>query len=166
MTMTALIQKPRHAVFGQPTNFVLTVSNSGASPVNVNSISVTVTNPDGKLATACTVGPVVTPTGTGLAAVGGYQFNVQVPASGSYVFPFDCQFFGSGIAGSPAEPQPTFVVSANILDSTGTTFSPPQLSVNLNRPVFGTPPGAPPNQVPSNFGAVDFSTPKNSGLLL
>lgn len=166
MTMTAVIRKPQHAVFGQPTNFTLTVSNSGASPVNVNSISISVTNPDGTLATACTVGPVVTPTGTGLAAVGGYQFNVQVPNAGSYTFPFDAQFFGSGIAGSPALPQPTFVVSANILDSTGTTFSPPQLSVNLNRPVFGRAPGAPPNQLPSVYGAVNFSTPANSGLLL
>lgn len=166
MTMTALLRKPNHAVFGQPTNFTLTVSNSGGSPVNVNSISISVTNPDGTLATACTVGPVVAPVGTGLAAIGGYQFNVQIPNAGSYVFPFDCQFFGTAVTGSPATPQPTFLVSANILDSTGTTFSPPQLSVNLNRPVFGLPPGAPPNQVPSVYGGLDFSTPKNSGLLL
>jgi hypothetical protein len=166
MAMSATLSRTSSAINGQPTNFVLAVSNSGGSPVNVESIQPIVTTSDGRPTTACAISGPYAPVGFGQAQVNGSQFNVQVPAAGTVNFLFQVTFFGPQVAGMPATPNPVYLVNANISASDDTLFSPGSpLLIALANPTWGRP-GAPPPSPPVAPGGLDFSTPINSGLLL
>jgi hypothetical protein len=145
---------------------MLAVINPTGAAINVTSINPTVRTPSGVAASANIVGPFASTT-TSVPQVGGSQFNVQVPANSTVNFPFQISFFGTALAGSgPATPTPVFSVGCDCYGSDAATFSAPPLTVSLNRPNFGPPPGVPPNKAPVVPGGLDFSTPANSGLIL
>lgn len=165
MAMTSVLTQTNMATFGNPTNFLLAVSNSAVSAVNVYSISPTVKTPAGQPIVACAISGPVAPPGVGAAQVGGSQFNVQVGASSTVYFNFQVTFYGPAVAGATACPQGVFQVSADILASDGTMFTPPPIQVELNQPVWGLPPGIPPNAT-AVVSSLNFATPANSALTL
>ncbi len=156
------------ARYGAPVDFMLAVGNTGGSAINVTSIQPTVSNSDGTIASAVSIaGPWASP-GASTAQVYGSQFNVQVGAGSTVYFPFSLQFHMPAVGGGVAQPIPNFLVSATVTSTDGTTITvtqSAQLNVNVTMPVFGLPPGSPPNPAPSVYGQLDFAAPKNSGLL-
>lgn len=167
MAMTATLAQATNALMGAPTTFVLVVSNSGASQVNVNSIQPIITNPGGQPLPSlpCNVGAIVAPgSQPSVAQVGGSQFNVPVASAGSTTFTFQLQFFGQAINGTPSAAAQSFLVGATVQSSDGSVFGPVPFTVNLNSPIFGQP-GSPPNLVPI-AGQLIFDAPVASPLAL
>lgn len=165
MTITCTLQQPLNAIAGNDTNFVLTVSNSAGTPVNVLGINPYVKSPSGLPSTACAIGFPAAPPGFSAAILGATQYNVPVPANGSTAFGFSIQFYGPLVTGTPTAPLSQFVVGCIVNSSDGSVALSPPLSVDLNSPVFGLPPGSPPNAFPL-VSSLNFSAPANSGLLL
>lgn len=164
MAMTATLSQRLPAIFGQDTDFVLTVSNSGASAVNVTSIQPIVTTAAGGPAPGCNIsGPYAAP-GVATAQVFGSQFNVQVGASASVAFVFSVQFFGPAIGGVPSTPLSQFTVGATCAASDASVFGPVPLNLVLNRPNFGAG-SSPPNPAVSP-GQLNYSGAVNSALAL
>ena len=165
MAVSALLVQPLPALTGRPTTFVLTVSNSGGSNVNVVSAQPTVTTPQGLPSMAYNLSQPISTVGQGLAQVGGSQFNVVVPAGGSVSFTFSVCFFGPLVNGGPTQPASVFMVGANVMTSDGSVFTPPVLQVDLNAPQFGQPAASPPNAA-AVVSSLNFSTPANAALAL
>lgn len=164
MTMTATLQQTQTAQMGMPTPFVLTVLNSSGAPVNVNSIQPFVTTLNGSPATcARAAGPWPT-VGTGIATVGGSQWNVQVPANGSVAFSFLVAFFGPAITGALADPVQQYYVTANVQTSDGSVFTPPPVLVAPNQPQLGVINA--PAYTPPLYGQLNFLYPSQSSLAL
>jgi hypothetical protein len=169
MAMTATLVQTETAILSSGgTTFVLTVANSSGSQVNVNSIQPTITTQNGLPlgpSLPCNIGAIVAPgSQPSVAQVGGSQFNVPVPATGSTIFTFNIQFFGPAINGGPTQPSSVFLVAATVQSSDGSVFSSNALIVDLNTPVWGQF-GSPPNLVPVP-GQLIFSTVANGGLAM
>jgi hypothetical protein len=164
MTMTASLVQAQTAQMGMGTPYVLTVSNSSGSPVNVNSILVVITTPSGNTnVSAVTSGPFPT-VGQGIAQVGGSQWNVQVPANGSYNFSFGVIFFGPATSTYLAAPAQQYLVSANVQTSDGAVFTPPPVMTAVNQPQLGVINA--PNYTAPNPGQLVFQYPSQSSLTL
>ncbi len=165
MAMTAVLTQTSPALSGQPCQFILAVSNSGASTVTVQGIQPIVTGTDGVSLPPCNIDGPYAPIGSSTAVVGATQFNVPVLASATVYFPFLVQFFGPLIVGGGrATPNNQFQVTANCIASDGTVFGPPPLNLALSEPVFGAG-GSPPNPA-FVVGQLNFAFRANSGLAL
>jgi hypothetical protein len=167
MAMTATLVQTKQANMGSPCSFVLTVLNSDAgSAVNIYGMGIRVTA-GGLPATSCNIGEIQVAPGLSTPnSAGSNQYNIVVAPSGSVAFPFSVAFFGPAVAGNNTNPQSVFNVFADIVTSDGATFTPPPLSVPLNMPTYGQPPGAPPNRTPPTTGALQFYAPQNSAFAL
>lgn len=161
MALTAALTQVNQANFGNPTTFTLAVSNSGTDAVNVTGIAPWARARRGPHAPVNIMTPQVFP-GVSVPQVGGSQFNVQVPGSGTVYFSFGACFYGPGIKGGPTQPQDVFMVGCDLNASDGTSFSAGSLMVALNSPSFG--PGSQPPNPTVLTGQLNYSSPANSGL--
>lgn len=151
-----VLSQPAAAIYGQPTTFILTITNtSGSTAYTVQSVAVWATNTQGKPTASARLGaPRFPPNST-----------TDVAASGTMYLPISAQFFGFAVAGASSEAPENFLVTAQVTYSDGSTISCSPLAVNLQDPIFGLMPGAPPN--PSvTVSSLQFLNPANSGLHL
>ena len=155
MTMTALLIQSQTGLPGRPTTFVVKVSNSAGSQVNVLTVKPTV--PAGF---PVNIGPVSATPNLSSANTGPYQFNVPVGAASFTYFHFQASFYGQLIAGAPALPQPAFPLTVRCFSDDGSSFEAPGLVVTLSNPVSGVV-GLPPDAA-AEIASYKFANPGNS----
>lgn len=148
MALFVTVSQAAAAMFGQPTNFIITATNTAADAIAVSSVSVAVVGGDGKPTTAVNVSPPTFPPGASNSITG---------SSGTLVMPFSAAFFGSGVAGQASTPNNRFFLTATVTAGTLTTTS-ETIFVALASPVWG----APPNPTVT-IQSLQFTSPYNSG---
>lgn len=161
MATYAAIFQQAPALMGTPTNFTVTIYNTGGSQVNILSIQPLCQTPGGGLATSVNIGEIAVPPQLGLAQVGGSQFNVPVTGGTNVSFGFQASFFGPNVAGVPAGPSNQYSMSAIVSMSDGTSFQTPALTLAINTPSNASPPNP-----SSTVGALQFFNPLNSAFPL
>lgn len=168
MAMSASIVQPLPAVMGQPTTFVVTVSNSGASQVSVYSIQPIAQTPSGVAMAAANIGPIFVTPQLGAAQVGSYQLNVPIAGGASQAFTFQVSFFGpfNSFGGNSTTPNMAYQVVCNILTSDNAVFTTPPLNVPLNTPTLGVVGSSLQSSVVPTTGSLQFFGNLNSNLAL
>lgn len=153
MALIVSISQAQPAMFGQATDFVLSVQNTGASAATVAGMDLTVTNSSGQPQSSCNVVP---PT----IAIGESS---TIDASATLYFPFSASFYGQSVTGQPAPSVPRYLLTGSVLFSDDTVSASVPLPVTLTSPVYGsnTSAGAPPNPT-ADIPAMQFHNPANS----
>lgn len=145
------------ALMGTDTSFVLNITNTGGTTINLLSAAPVASPPSAANVGGFTVSPQL---GAAQTVIGASQFNVPILAGATLSLPFAVAFFGPYVGGTAATPSMQFSVGANASFSDGTTASAPPLTVSLNIPTNASPPDP-----ASAVGALQFYNPLNSNLL-
>lgn len=163
MAMTATVAPAGPAIVNQPVTVVVTISNSGASAVNVSSIQPHLL-PGGH---SSIVSSVFVPPNQAVVTTTGMQQSIQVGASGTAYVTFQViapiAVVGTG---RPQQGGPNYQVSVDCALDDGTVFAAPFVPIPFAGVKFGAPnlnPNAPSGSI---GGELQFNSGQNSALAL
>lgn len=161
MAMSATLQMVGNPIVGQPSTFVLTVSNSGGATVNVIGINPRATQVGAPL----NFSPVFAAPGfSGVNPGTNNEFIVPVLASGSATFTFSVVCMGQQAStGLPAQPSNQFYITADVNSDDGSQFAPASMPYFPANAQFGV--GGSANNV-SKVGQLQFNQGANTVLAL
>lgn len=145
MAVNVALSMVGYARLGSPTQFTVTLSNTGGSDVDVSAGALTVTTASGLPSAACNIPPLVFPPNR----------SATVTASGTLLVPMTAIFFGASSSGAGPAASDQFAVTANFTFSDDSTASSPILLVGLAEPT-----------TPITPVTLDFSKAGNSSMFL
>jgi hypothetical protein len=164
MAMSATVAVVGNAIVNKPVTVVATLSNSGASAVNVSSVQPRLT-PGGHTSI---ISPVFVPVNQAVVSTTGMQQTIQVGAGGSAVVTFQVICPSPVIqSGRPQQGGPSYQVTVDCATDDGlTVFSALPVPIPFAGVQFGAPelnPNAPSGSV---GGELQFNSGQNSALAL